>query len=97
MIETICFLVLLLASIIITAVVFFRKPKVDIPLEFEKVEKEIAQWLRSSIICARTEVTTADQSPNWEYPMKKRVNQQYGLAPLGLTASQRVWEIENIN
>ncbi|MCJ7559344.1 hypothetical protein MUO79_01835 [Candidatus Bathyarchaeota archaeon] len=101
MIETIYVLeaFFLLGSILITAMVFFRKPKVTIPVEFEKVEKEIEQWLRNPIICAKPEVTSASQTPNWDYPLNKRVDPQFGfgLTPLGLTTSQEAWERQSMN
>ena len=57
MIETIYVLeaIFLLGSILLTAIVFFRKPKVTIPIEFEKVEKEILKAL-SNISCAEHDI-----------------------------------------
>jgi len=52
---------------LITAFIIVRKPRLHIPAEFEKVEKEIEAWLRNPIIPSKMELIPTSESSDWVY------------------------------
>jgi len=88
--------ILLLVPVVITAIIFMRKPKLTIPKEFELVEKEIEQWLRNPMFPSEAEqIPTSGIGAEWLYSLpSKPTATTIAQNVMGLSAKQEPYELD---